>query len=87
MDESPDLQNVEMVDPDLQESIASTSKTSVQQQNILNPELDKCINDLPGRLPNLVMEYILAHFSYHEILQFRLISRHWDETIQGIYFW
>lgn len=55
---------------------------NAQGPNVEHLESQKQSRDVID-LPMLVMEYIFAHFSYFEVLQFRLISRYWDEAIRG----
>ncbi len=45
-------------------------------------EVEKITRSFPD-LPSIVMEYILAHFSYFEVLQMRLISSSWNDLIKG----
>lgn len=58
---------------------ASTVKEDGQQQQQNLVILPRSFPDLPM----IVMEYILAHFSYFEVLQFRLVSTFWDDMIRG----
>lgn len=37
-------------------------------------------------LPSLAIEYILSQLTYYQLLQLRLVSRHWYSLIQGKFF-
>lgn len=58
------------------ESNASAVEVDVDEES------DSAKKSFPD-LPMIVMEYILAQFSYFEVLQLRLISTFWDDLVKG----
>lgn len=58
--------------------VANASSSTEEEER----EVEKSTRSFPD-LPSIVMEYILAHFSYYEVLQMRLISSSWNDLIKG----
>ena len=58
---------------------AANASSSTEEEE---GEVEKITRSFPD-LPSIVMEYILAHFSYYEVLQMRLISSSWNDLIKG----
>lgn len=70
-----------------QASAIPTSSSSESSLGLIMSLHEASLLDRPKSLddlPMLVVEYIITHFSYYEVLQFRFISRYWNEIVKGM---